>query len=451
MKELIICAVLIVSLTALHCEWRRQLSDGRYAVDFGHRFRRHYFSSMNSSDGVVHVNQGSFGATPDPVQAAHLRYLQRAHSHADRWFRLEAPVLLERVRRRLATLLNTGEAAEEGGDDEQRAGRLVLVENASVGMNTVLRSLNFERGDCVLSFSVAYDAVKREISFVADRFRLRHVELNVTLPLLGDAAKLDLLAMVDAALAIHSPRLFVFSEIASKPAIRLPVRELVELCRARGVQTLVDGAHSLGSIPIDVQALGCDYYVANAHKWLFSPRTTALLFVARDAERHIHPLTISHAYDELGSRIVSEFAWRGTRDVSATLAIGDALDFRERVCGGEQRIREHNEALCTRAANMMAARFNTSLAVAPSLTVANLRNVQVPCVSNSGALCHPLDFESRLSAYLLEVGRFAPPFRVPAQPESPVYVRISCQLYNELSDYELLAQSIERFVFDYYQ
>ena len=97
-------------------------------------------------------------------------------------------------------------------------------------------------------------------------------------------------------------KLAVISHITSTPAVIYPVKRLTALFHRYGVQVLVDGAHCLGHISIDVQDIDSDYYVANGHKWLYSPKGSALLHVRPDRQEYIYPTTIS--YEGQGS---SEF------------------------------------------------------------------------------------------------------------------------------------------------
>jgi hypothetical protein len=109
--------------------------------------------------------------------------------------------------------------------------------------------------------------------------------------------------------------------VTSPTAIRLPIERIVDVCAARGVDVLIDGAHAPGMLELDIEAIGAAYYAGNLHKWVGAPPGAAFLWVRPDRQAHVHPTVISHFLDE---GLAAEFAWQGTRDVSAWLAAGDA-------------------------------------------------------------------------------------------------------------------------------
>src|SRR5690606_14705657 len=126
----------------------------------------------------------------------------------------------------------------------------------------------------------------------------------------------------------------------SPTALVLPVAEIAALCRRRGVPLLVDGAHAPGMLDLDVPVLGADWYVGNAHKWLFAARGCAFLWASPAARGDLHPTVLSHGY---GQGFLAEFDWTGTRDCSPYLAVDAALDFYRSL--GPARLKARNAAL----------------------------------------------------------------------------------------------------------
>jgi isopenicillin-N epimerase len=119
--------------------------------------------------------------------------------------------------------------------------------------------------------------------------------------------------------------------------------------RARGIRVLVDGAHALGQKPLDLRALGADWYVANAHKWLYAPKGSALLYASRDAARLTRPLVTSHFVDKGFPRA---FDYIGTRDYTAWLALPAALGFFREL--GIERVWEHESRLVRAGSDLLA-------------------------------------------------------------------------------------------------
>jgi isopenicillin-N epimerase len=125
-------------------------------------------------------------------------------------------------------------------------------------------------------------------------------------------------------------RVLFLSHLTSPTALVLPVAELVGRARARGILTVIDGAHAPGQLDLDLDALGADFYTGNCHKWLLAPKGAAFLYARRERQDLLEPLVVSWGWesDEPGpSRFVDEHEWTGTRDPSAALAVPAALDF----------------------------------------------------------------------------------------------------------------------------
>jgi len=127
-------------------------------------------------------------------------------------------------------------------------------------------------------------------------------------------------------------RVLFLSHITSPTALILPVAELVHRARAAGIFTVVDGAHAPGQIPVDVSALGVDFYVGNCHKWMCAPKGSAFLYAREGAQPMVEPLVVSWGWqsDTPGpSRFIDEQEWQGTRDIAGYLTVPSAIAFLE--------------------------------------------------------------------------------------------------------------------------
>jgi isopenicillin-N epimerase len=202
--------------------------------------------------GITFLNHGSFGACPEPV----LRVQAELRAEMER-----EPVRFL-SRERLESRLDAARAALGafvGADPED----LVFVPNATTGVNTVVRSLRFADGDELLTTNHLYNACRNALEFVAGESGARVVVAAVPFPLAGDDP------VMQAVLGAVTPRtrLAVLDHVTSPTALVLPLADLVRELAARGVDTLVDGAHAPGMVPLDLRAVGAAYYVGNGHKW----------------------------------------------------------------------------------------------------------------------------------------------------------------------------------------
>ena len=361
--------------------------------------------------GMAFLNHGSFGATPHHVLAAQEHWRRRMEAQPVRFLAGELPDLLRRARARLAAFLGA------------EASDLVFVDNATTGVNAVLRSARLAAGDRLVTTSLAYEAVRKAMSHVCERAGASLVTVELPLPLPGPEA------VTEAVLAALAPnaRLLVVDHVASASAAVLPVAALVAGCRARGVPVLVDGAHAPGMIDLDLPALAADWYVGNAHKWLCAPKGAGFLWARAAARADLHPPVISLG---LGDGWQAEFDWVGTRDPSAWLAVPAALDFHRWL--GDGALRTRNRALALGAGGMLAAHWRTHAAAPPAMTGA-MASVRLP-VAAGGA-----DAARRLHDRLWHDHRIEVP--VIALGDS-LWLRISAQAYNHLADYEALATAV---------
>jgi isopenicillin-N epimerase len=189
---------------------------------------------------------------------------------------------------------------------------------------------------------------------------------------------------------------------------------------------LIDGAHAPGMLALDIPSIGADWYVGNCHKWLMAPKGSGFLWTSPARQSDTHPLVISHGYRQ---GFTAEFDWTGTRDPSAWLAVPAAIDFHAWL--GGPSLRAHNSALARDAANLLAQRWRSERATSESLT-GSMAAVRLPA---SGAATAQRALELRrllFDRHRIEVA--INPFA------GALWVRISAQAYNELSDYERLAQ-----------
>ena len=264
----------------------------KFAKDFDHH-----------APGVARLNHGSFGATPKPVLTA-------VETCRTRWL---AQPDDEYFSGALDAELQAATAAAANAIAAPVA-ETALVENATVAAAIVFRRWSKLDGTVLLPAN-AYGGVKASALAAFGPQRVKEWPF----PFPGTSHEL-VLDWLDQALTQHDPRYVLLDHISSQPAVVCPVAEMVALCRRRGVaEVAVDGAHALGQVPVDVDAIGADYSFSNLHKWAFAAPTATVLHSLRE---------LQHVVPSWGAGdFATESRWTGTRDYAAMRAVPAALAY----------------------------------------------------------------------------------------------------------------------------
>lgn len=363
-------------------------------------------------EGVTYLNHAGFGALSKPVYDAVTQARLYIESQPSRFLKDE----LEHSLRSSATKL--GKFVGARGED------LVFVDNATTAVNAVLRSLVLLPGDEVVTTSHVYGAVLRTLEFICERAGARLIFADIPYPLY-DAA--DVLESVTSALSRRT-RLVVVDHITSKSALRLPVEEIASECADRNIPVLVDGAHAVGMIDLNISRLGVNWYAGNCHKWLGAPRGCGFLWTREEDQRLLRPTTISHY---IGDGYTAAFDWPGTKDFSAYVAVGAAIDFRARF--EENTIANHCHSTIWQGINLLKDAWGTELGTTKALTTymgsvgypGNIKGGQPAAEKLRIALREDHQIEVEIKAI-----------------NNKIWLRTSAYLYNELADFEKLAEAV---------
>lgn len=386
----------------------------------GSALRRHW----SLDPAVSFLNHGSFGACPIPVLETQARLRARIEAEPVRFMMREFEPLLHEA---LAAL---GAFVGAAPDD------LAFVGNATTGVNAVLRSLVFSPGDEILTTDHAYNACGNALDYVARRAGARVVVARIPYPI-ADAAQ-----VVDAILGAAGPRvrLAMLDHVTSATALVLPIAQLVAALAARGIDTLVDGAHAPGMVPLALDSLRAAYYVGDCHKWLCAPKGVGFLYVRRDRQEGLMPTTISHGANSKRkdlSRFRLLFDWTGTADPSAALSVPAALAFLPSLAReGWPGIMAANRALALRARDILCETLGLD-APAPEGMLGSLAAVVLP-----GAPADATDGQiDPLQESLWQEERIEVPVFPWGDPAMRI-LRVSVQIYNSSQEYERLARAV---------
>ena len=365
---------------------------------------------------MVFLNHGSFGACPKEVMDDQRRWQLEMERNPVAFLGRRSAELLRGARDSLGAMLGAH------GED------LIFVPNSTTGVNIVAQSFPLEPGDEVLTTDLEYGACDAAWLHACARRGASYRRVEIPLPC-------DRANIVDRLLAATSPRtrLLYISHLTSTTALILPVAEICADARARGICTLVDGAHAPGQLALDLASIGADFYVGNCHKWLCAPKGSGFLHARAEHQAMLDATVISWGYAEgtgghsgfdayLGQTLFERrLQWQGTRDISPWLAVPAAIAFQHRHDWPMVRARCHD--LAAHALAVLTHRHGLR-ALASDADWAQMVAIPVPAQD-----------PETLRRRLLEESRIEIPVTTHA---GRVFVRLSVQGYNTAADIEHL-------------
>ena len=221
-------------------------------IPFGHAMRKAHF---NFAPSYTPLNHGAFGTYPTSVLKRLRRYQELAEARPDTFIRWDFPRELDSSRAALATFLDVP------------ASEVVLVQNATTGINTVLRSLRYEKGDIIIYFSTLYGANERTVSYMCETTEAESLRIDVHYPCKDEEiVERFRIAVRDMKKEGQRAYVAIFDTVTSLPGVRVPWETLCKVCREEGILSLVDGAHGIGHVELDLKGVSPDFFVSNCHK-----------------------------------------------------------------------------------------------------------------------------------------------------------------------------------------
>lgn len=419
-------------------------------VEFGHEFRRKHFSLIEKD--VVPINHGSFGVTPSSVIEYQKQRMEEEENYTDAFFSLNSTEKYVEQLKQLGSYL---------GVDYRN---FALVTNATTAVNAVLRSLPWDFSkDKILFHSTTYQACANTVRFLKDYFKLQYDVVELQYPLEDD----EVLELFEKKLSTGEYKMCLFDMITSMPGVKLPYQQLISLCQKYNVWSLIDGAHAAGQVDLSfLDRLKPDFMTTNLHKWLFVPKTCAMLYVNPKHHDLIQTFPVSWSYgmklietpstsqevQHNENLLINKFMFVGTATYAQVLSVSEALKFRSDVCGGEDNIRKYQYDLQKRAIEQVKKVFgpgSESLQNSTgSLNPPGLFNISLPFAEEYMPVLRNLQddfgyfrvFKYKCDKKMLAENKAYAPFVI---HNGKIWVRFSVNLYNELDDYSAGAASVK--------
>ena len=312
--------------------------------------------SFSVTRGIVNLNNGGVSPSPRVVTEALVRYIwQQEDATAYTMWEILEPQ---------SETIRTGLAELFGCDREE----IAITRNTSDSLEAVLLGLDLKRGDEVLTTTQDYP---RMLTTLRQRERREGVVLKTFKIPIPPKDPSEITAAYASNITPRT-RVILVSHVINITGQITPVREVCELARKRGIEAVVDGAHSFAHFQFKRDDLGCDYFGTSLHKWLHAPKGTGLLYVRKDKIKNVWPLFAAEKSQDADIR---KFEETGTRSAAPRLAIGEALLFHQGV--GPARKEARLRYLARRWMNQLKdepnVRFNTSFDDRQSCAIANVQ------------------------------------------------------------------------------
>ncbi|KAF8478308.1 PLP-dependent transferase [Gautieria morchelliformis] len=401
-------------------------------------FGRALLSQFGFHKDYINLNQGSFGSLPRAVSEAVEVLSAEIESRPDRFMRRLYEDRLTTVRERLARLV--GAAGDE----------IVMVPNATHGINTVLRNLTWNSDDNIVGAMTTYGAVLRTQQYIHDLPPHPKISnMKLAFPTTHAAILDDFRAHLQALSRKPNQKVVaIIDSVVSNPGCVLPWEQMVQICKEENVLSIVDAAHSIGQQVLNLGKTSPDFWVSNCNKWLFAKRGCAVLYVPRHNQHLIRsaiPTSFGYVSPEdpdlphtpKAPNFVGQFDWTGTIDPLPFLSVMPALDFRAKL-GGEACINEYCHSLAVKGGKRLAQLLQTS--VMPEELTANMTNVVLPLPIPPSFPAHKLaEMRTVMETKLLdEWDCFAAVF----VHDGHWWTRCSAQVWNQLSDFDHVAKAL---------
>jgi selenocysteine lyase/cysteine desulfurase len=360
--------------------------------------------------GIINLNNGGVSPSPRIVTEALVRYIwQQEDATAYTMWQILEPQ---------SETIRTGLAEMFGCDREE----IAITRNASESLEILLMGMDFKPGDEILTTTQDYP---RMLTTLRQREKreglvLKLIQIPVPPRNLNDIASLFEKGIT------NRTKLILMSHQINLTGQITPVKAVCDMARAKGIETIVDGAHSFGQFDFKQKDLGCDYFGTSLHKWLYAPKGTGMLYVKREKIEKLWPLMAAES-KQAGD--IRKFEEIGTHSAAPKLAIGEAMLFHNGIGGKrkEARLRYLSRYWMNRIKDVPKIRFNTSFDPAQSCAIANV-NIE------------GLD-PSAVGNYLFGTHRI---FTTPIIHEEFKGIRITPNVYITLGELDRFADLMER-------
>jgi isopenicillin-N epimerase len=385
---------------------------------------------------LTFLNHGSYGAVPNKVMKVQSDLRSRVERDAVRFYKVDLERLMDEMRAHVGAFVNCPPET------------IAPMVNATVAIATVLASIDWKPGDEILVTDHEYMSGVNELGRIAAARGVKVVTAKVPFPMprgLDAAGSEDLIVRTIEGAITPRTRFAMVSWITSATSLIFPIKRIVRSLRSRGVETLVDGTHAPGQIPVDIAALDPDYFVGSFHKWVSAPKGTGFLYVPVSKQSGFRPVCLSsraHKVRTERALFLRDFDYMGTDDYTGILSVPAAIDFFSGLLpGGWDAIYAMNHDLVLRGLRVLCGALGIDEPADEGL-IGSMATVPLPDPPGGN---RPTLYDDALQDALVDRHGCVTPiwsFQTMDKATPTRVLRISAQVYNRIEDYERLAGAV---------
>ena len=263
---------------------------------------------------ITYLNHGSFGACPKAIMDEYFNLQLKLENQPIDFLDNDIKSALEKARKALSGYVDCN------SED------LVFFPNPSTALNMVIKSLEINNGDEILTTTHEYGALIKTWQFICNKKSAKYIEFNPDLPL--DSEDTFLSQFFDK--ITDRTKVIFISHITSPTAVKFPIKAICKEARKRGIISIIDGAHAPAHIYFSIKNINPDIYVGACHKWMLSPKGSSFLYARKNIQKQLIPLVISWGWDNnppIETPFLDYNQWQGTNDISQYLVIPFVIDF----------------------------------------------------------------------------------------------------------------------------
>ena len=402
--------------------------------NFGSKSKLELF---NLNPETTFTNHGSYGSVPKEILQEKINLQYEMESCPDKWFRLTSLDLWHKNIDCLARYLGVGPK------------NLVLCVNATEAINSVLKAIETKSSqDVILATEYTYQAILNTIKYASSYKMAENIEIikvPIKFPICNSQSLIDHFDETCSLIKKKNlnVKLAIIDHISSATAMKFPISEISSIIRKWHDQAiiLIDGAHSIGQIKLNLDKYNCDFYVSNLHKWFLSPRGCSFLYI-KDKDKYdkiLQPCYISHGYEK---DISFNFFERGTVDKTSWFLVDSCINFYEHKLGGLKNITNYNTSILEKAVQILTENWQTKMLEMPSemeapfmkvIELPILKDHKIKDVEDGQAICANIMKEVFLRFKIISCIVLI---------QNNLYCRISCFVYNCIDDFIKLKDAI---------